>query len=382
MSIPSFRFTLADPELGPDAARYLFECVEEGMISSQGRFVRRFEAEFAAACGVEHAVAVSNGTCALHLALVALGIGPGDEVLVPSLTFISTANAVIHAGAIPVFADVDPESLCVTPATLAPHLTPRTRAILPVHLLGQPCDMPALLDFARARDLRVIEDAAEAHGASISGRPVGSFGDIACFSFYANKIITTGEGGLCATHDASLAARMRLLRSHGMNPERRYWHDEIGFNYRMTNLQAAVGVAQMPHLAAWVERRRQISSRYRELLAAQAGELFFLDESSSTRSACWMSAFFLRDAAQRDPLLSVLSAAGVESRPLFAPIHLMPPYIQSPALHLPVTEAMSARGVLLPSHTKLTDADLGEIAAIVADAVEGTAAPHTRRAHS
>jgi len=382
MNSSPFRFTLADPELGPDAARYLLECVEEGMISSQGRFVRQFETEFAAVCGVEHAVAVANGTCALHLALVALGIGPGDEVLVPSLTFISTANAVVHAGAVPVFADVDPETLCVTPATLAPRLTSRTRALLPVHLLGQPCDMPALLDFARSRDLRVVEDAAEAHGAQFSGRPVGSFGDIACFSFYANKIITTGEGGLCVTRDASLAARMRLLRSHGMNPERRYWHDEIGFNYRMTNLQAALGVAQMPHLLAWVARRRQIARRYRELLAAQATDLFFLDEPPATRSACWMSAFFLRDAAQRDPLLAALSEAGVESRPLFSPIHLMPPYLQSPALYLPVTEAMSARGVLLPSHTKLTDTHLAEIASLVAAALERTAAPHSRRAHS
>jgi len=306
-----YRYRLADPELGSSEMEYLSKCIGEGMISSQGRFVHQFETEFSAACGAEYGVAVANGTCALHLALEALGVGPGDEVIVPSLTFIATANTVTHAGATPLFADVDPDTLCISPDTIEPWVSPKTKAIIPVHLLGQPCNMPEICRFAKQRGLHVIEDAAEAHGAEVNGQRVGSFGEINCFSFYANKIITTGEGGMCTTNDAALADRMRLLRGHGMDPNRRYWHSVIGYNYRMTNLQAAVGLAQLPCLDTWIEKRRWIYSRYRELLGYLGNLLYFLEEPQGTRSACWMSTLMLKDPNCRDKLLDLVGLAGV-----------------------------------------------------------------------
>ena len=353
-----YRYRLADPELGSSELEYLSKCIGEGMISSQGRFVHQFEAEFSAACGAQYGVAVANGTCALHLALEALGVGPGDEVIVPSLTFIATPNTVTYAGATPVFADVDPDTLCISPDTIETLVSPKTKAIIPVHLLGQPCDMPEICRFAKQHRLHVIEDAAEAHGAEVNGQRVGSFGEINCFSFYANKIITTGEGGMCTTNDAALADRMRLLRGHGMDPNRRYWHSVIGYNYRMTNLQAGVGLAQLPCLDTWIEKRRWIYSRYRELLGYLGNLLYFLEEPQGTRSARWMSTLMLKDPNCRDKLLEYLCERGIETRPMFWPVHQMPPYKDSSTVFLPVTEDLSRRGVMLPSHTKLSDEDL------------------------
>ena len=366
MTATPYRYCLADPELGPPVLELLAQCVAEGMISSQGRFVPQFEMEFAAACGARHGVAVANGTCALHLALEALAIGPGDEVIVPSLTFIATANAVVYAGATPVFADVHPHTLCLSAETIQPKLTPKTKAVIPVHLLGQPCAMQEICRLARRHSLHVIEDAAEAHGAEVQGQRVGSFGDIGCFSFYANKIITTGEGGICTTNDAVLADRLRLLRSHGMDPRRRYWHEVIGYNYRMTNLQAAVAVAQLPHLGEWVEKRRWIQRRYRELLAGLDHAVYFLAEPPGTTSACWMSLLMLKDPSRRDPLIEFLSQQGIETRPLFWPVHCMPPYQDGSRQPLPVTEDLFRRGIMLPSHTKLTENGLNAICASIA----------------
>jgi perosamine synthetase len=378
----NYRYRLADPELGSSELDFLSQCISEGMISSQGRFVQQFETEFSAACGTRYGVAVANGTCALHLALEALGIGPGDEVIVPSLTFIATANTVTHAGATPVFADVDPDTLCISPDTIEPLMSPRTKAVIPVHLLGQPCDMPEICRFARQHHLHVIEDAAEAHGAEVHGQRVGSFGEINCFSFYANKIITTGEGGMCTTDDAVLADRMRLLRGHGMDPDRRYWHGVIGYNYRMTNLQAAVGVAQLPCLDAWIEKRRWVSSRYRELLASLSNLLYFLEEPPGTRSACWMSVLMLKDPNCREQLLDYLCGQGIETRPLFWPVHQMPPYKNGSTVFLPVTEDLSRRGVMLPSHTKLSDEDLKTICNSLAAAFAETEGLRHRQANS
>jgi perosamine synthetase len=354
----NYRYWLADPELGAVEVDLLSRCISEGMISSQGDFVRQFEESFSTTCGTKYGVAVANGTCALHLALEALGIGSGDEVIVPSLTFIATANVVRHAGATPVFADVDPDTLCVSAETIEPKITCRTKAIIPVHLLGQPCNMPAICHLAKQHSVYIVEDAAEAHGAETHGQCVGSFGDVGCFSFYANKIITTGEGGMCITSDAILSDRMRLLRGHGMDPSRPYWHNIIGYNYRMTNLQAAIGVAQLPHLNEWIEKRRWIFSRYRAVLATLDGALYFLKEPQDTRSACWMSLVMLKDPSCRDRLVEFLCEHGIESRPLFWPVHHMPPYRDGSTVSLPVTEDLSRRGILLPSHTKLTDEDL------------------------
>src|SRR6266849_8650115 len=242
------RIPVAAPSIGEEEMANVMEAMRSGWISSLGAFIGQFERDFAAVCGVAHGVAVANGTTALHLALVAAGVGPGDEVIIPSLTFVATANVVHYCGATPMFADSDPETWQLDPAKLEARITPRTRAIIPVHLYGHPCDMDAILELSARRGLAVVEDAAEAHGAEYRGRRVGAVGTVGCFSFYGNKIITTGEGGMCVTDDAALAERLRLLRDHGMDPKRPYWHEVVGYNYRMTNLQAAVGVAQVKRL--------------------------------------------------------------------------------------------------------------------------------------
>ena len=239
------RLPIAEPSLGEKELSYVTECILTGWVSSAGKFVTRFEEIFAEFCGTQHAITTSSGTTALHLALLALGIGPGDEVIVPSLTFIATANAVTYTGASPVFIDSELETWNLDPNLIEEFITPRTKAIIPVHLYGHPVNMAAIVEIAQRHGLVVVEDAAEAHGAKYQGRRVGGIGDLGIFSFYGNKIVTTGEGGMVVTNRADLAEKIRILRGHGMSPERRYWHPVLGYNYRMTNLQAALGVAQM-----------------------------------------------------------------------------------------------------------------------------------------
>lgn len=255
---------VANPSLDGNERAYVLDCLESGWISSQGGYLRKFEAALAEFLGVEHALAVSNGTVALHLALVTLGIGPGDEVIVPDLTFAASASAVVHAGATPVLVDVERTSWTLDLDKAASAIGPRTRAIMPVHLYGQPADMDGVKALADRHGLLVIEDAAEALGSTWKGRRVGSIGDASTFSFFANKIVTTGEGGMVVFADSAKAERARRLRDHGMNPAKRYWHDEIGFNYRMTNMQAAIGVAQMERIESFIQGKLALAERYRE----------------------------------------------------------------------------------------------------------------------
>src|SRR5581483_381212 len=231
-------YPIAEPDIGPLERKYVLDAVRSGWVSSLGRYVIEFERRFAEFCETREAVSTCNGTAALHLALASLGIGPGDEVVVPALTFVASASAVVYTGARPVFADVDESTWCVSAETIARALSPRTRAIIVVHLFGQPADMDPILALGARRRIRVIEDAAEAHGALYRGRKVGGIGDVGVFSFYGNKIVTTGEGGMLVTGDRTLAERARFLRDHAMSPSRRYYHPEIGYNYRLTNLQA------------------------------------------------------------------------------------------------------------------------------------------------
>ena len=257
---------VAAPALDGNEKAYVLDCLESTWISSTGKYLDRFEADFAEFCGVRHAVACSNGTTALHLALVALGVGPGDEVIVPTLTFVATANTVTYCGARPVFVDIDAETWYIDPAAIEAKITPRTKGIIAVHLFGHPADMKAIGTVASRHGLWVMEDAAQAHGAEIGGRRTGSLGDIATFSFFGNKIITTGEGGMVTTSDDDLAKRMRLLRTHGMDPDRRYWHPVIGYNYRMTNVTAAIGVAQLERVQWQLARRQELAGWYRDAL--------------------------------------------------------------------------------------------------------------------
>lgn len=235
---------VAEPSLDGREKEYVMECLESGWISGSGKYIDRFEESFARFCNARHGVAVANGTVALHVALLALGITAGDEVIVPDLTYIAAANSVLYCNAKPVFADVDPVTWTLNPAEVERKITPRTRAIIAVHLYGHPVEMGQIQKLAKNHKLFIIEDAAEAHGAEYKGRRIGSIGDIATFSFYGNKIITTGEGGMIVTNDDTLARQSRLLKGQGMDPERRYWFPMLGYNYRMTNIQAAIGLAQ------------------------------------------------------------------------------------------------------------------------------------------
>ena|SRR5579872_5902227 len=254
---------ISKPVISPREIQYVTDAVSSGWVSSQGHYLEQFEQKFAEFCNVKHCISTANGTVAIHLALMVLDIGPGDEVIVPDLTFAATANAVILAGAKPVIVDVCKDDWCIDPESVLKNITSKTKAIIPVHLYGHPCKMDELYKIAQDYHLKIIEDAAEAHGAEYRGKRVGGLGDCATFSFYGNKIITTGEGGCITTHSDSIAERARLLRDHGMKKERRYWHTEVGYNYRITNLQAALGLAQLERINDFLADRKRILETYR-----------------------------------------------------------------------------------------------------------------------
>jgi perosamine synthetase len=357
------RVPIIEPLLNGNEAAYVQECIDSGWISSQGRFVAQFESMIAAFHGVPYALAVSSGTTALHLALVSLGIGPGDEVIVPDFTFAATASAVVHAGATPVFVDVEPDTWTMSASTVARALTDRTRAIIPVHLYGHPCAMADLLALSRDKGLAVIEDAAEAWGARVDGRLTGTFGDAGCHSFFGNKTLTTGEGGAVLFKDAAVFERARMLRDHGMSRERRYWHLEAGFNYRLTNLQAAVGVAQLERIDAILARKQALSDRYSRGLAELAG-VVLPPHASWADPVCWLYTIRLADGAalSRDSLAERLLLNGVETRPVFYPLHSMPAFERfSTHSSFPVTEMIARTGLSLPSSVTLSDADVDAV---------------------
>lgn len=355
-------YPISMPSLTSLEEEYVIDAVRSGWVSSIGPYITEFEQRFAEFCGTKHAIAVSNGTVAIHLALVALGIGPGDEVIVPDLSFIATANAIVHAGATPVFADIDPENLCLSPSDLEKRMTPKTKAIMPVHLYGHPADMAAIGNFAAAHGLHVIEDAAEGHGASIAGRRVGSFGTCATFSMYANKIMTTGEGGVITTDDPALAERCKYLRDHAMSKEKRYWHTEVGFNYRMTNLQAALGCAQLRRSVELLRARANIHDWYKDSLA---GSGIVLNRKSPWASpSYWMicAEFPGIDIIGREAIMAELRKCGVDTRPYFYPMSDMPFFTQADT---PQTHEAYFRGINLPCYVGLAEDDVRNISAIV-----------------
>ena len=355
---------LTEPLLNGRELEYVTECIRTNWVSSLGTFVTRFEREFAAFCGCRHGIAVSNGTVALHLSLVALGIGPGDEVIVPTLTFVATANAVRYTGATPIFVDAEPGTWNMDPEAVAAAVTVRTRAIIPVHTYGHPADMDPILETARRHNLAVIEDAAEAHGAEYKGRRVGSLGTLGCFSFYGNKIITTGEGGMVVTNDDALAHRSQFLKDHAMSTDNRYWHPEVGFNYRLTNIQAALGVAQLERIDELIGVRRQLAARYNADLAGVPG-LVLPPEAAWAKNVYWMYSVLIEDGYgfSRDQVMAGLKAQGVDTRPFFYPAHTMPPY--DTGQRLPVAEALSRRGLNLPSGPTLTGEQIAYISRIL-----------------
>lgn len=358
-----WRMPLVQPSLGGNEAKYVNDCLATGWISSQGPYIDKFQNAFAAYMGSGHALCTSSGTTALHLALAALGIGPGDEVVVPDLTFGATANVVIHAGATPVFVDVDPNTWCMSPAAFEKAVTPRTKAVIPVHLYGHPCDMDAILAIARQHNLKVIEDCAEALGAEYKGKRVGLLGDVGCFSFFANKVITTGEGGMAVTADRELAAKMAVLRDHGMAKDRRYWHLYAGFNYRMTNLQAAVGLAQMERIDAFLERRTNLVACYNAHLAGFEG-LHLPIQAPDTRNIYWLYTIAVRPerlGMDREQLAQKLAERGIETRPVFFVLHPQPAYVNAIKHPCPVSESISKRGMSLPMGNDMTVDDVSRV---------------------
>lgn len=334
------------PYLGKNARTYIDECFDSHWISSRGHFIPDFESAFADFVGTKYAVAVSNGTVALHLALIALGIGSGDEVIVPDLTFAATVNSVLHAGAVPVIVDVEPRSWNINPDCIREAVTARTKAIIPVHLYGYPCNMEAIMDISREFGLKVIEDAAEAHGAKFGGERVGGFGDVGTFSFYGNKIITTGEGGMCVTNDAVLHDRMLLLRDHGMNRTDRYRYDVVGYNYRMTNPQAALGLAQIEEIDPILAGRGVVEQWYKDCLRGCAG-MSLREPGAKCEPVNWL---FTCLAKNRDALISRLAENGIETRPMFFPLHTMDIYKNYAPKECAVSISLSSQGISLPTY--------------------------------
>lgn len=363
------------PLLDGNELRYLTECIDSGWISSEGPFVERFEREFSARVGCEHGIAVCNGTAALDIAVAALKLGVGDEVILPTFTIISCAAAIVRAGATPVPVDCDPMHWNMTPSLVADAITPRTRAIMVVHIFGLPVDMTPIKSLAKKHNLHVIEDAAQAHGQTYRNQPCGSLGTIATFSFYPNKHVTTGEGGMVVTDDPALADRCRSLRNLCFKPEQRFVHDELGWNYRMTNLQAAVGVAQLERLDRFIEKKRAMGKLYRNVLEGTPGLNIAPEKQEYADNHYWVFGIVLSDDVDFDAceMMKRLAAKGVGTRPFFWPIHEQPVFRkQGMFLNtiLPQAENIARRGFYLPSGLALTDSEIIESAQALKDVLQ------------
>jgi perosamine synthetase len=352
--IPVYR-----PDIGRTELTYVAECLKTGWISSRGHFVKDFEDSFAKYLGAKHAIAVCNGTVALHLALLALGIGEGDEVIVPTLTYVASVNAIKYVNATPVFAESHPVYWNLDPAAIEERITPRTKAIMVVHLYGHPCDMSPILEIAEKHDLFVIEDAAEAHGAEYKGRKVGNFGEINTFSFYGNKIITTGEGGMVVTDNDAFSDLCVRLKGQGVSRTEMYWHDILGYNYRMTNIAAAIGLAQLERVTKTLKRKREIANLYERELNGVDG-VVLQGEAPWALSVYWMFSILVAPE-KRDRLRHYLSQRGVETRPFFHPAHMMPIYAEYNNQQFPVAQEIAARGINLPSGPTLTDVEVKHV---------------------
>ncbi len=371
MTAAKVRIPVCAPDLGAGEEEAVRQAVRSGFISSKGPFVGRFEEGFARYIGVGHGVAVSSGTAALHLAMVALGIGPGDEVIVPDLTMIAVANSVTYTGARPVPVDAERETWNLDPDLVEAAVTPRTRAIIAVHTYGHPVRMDRLMEVARDRRLRVVEDAAEAIGSEYRGVRVGGLGDLGCFSFYANKVITTGEGGMVVANDASLAARVRSLADQGFGARERFRHEVVGFNYRLTNLQAALGFAQLERVEELVEARRRNASRYEGQLADIA-DLVRPPQAAWAKNVYWMYSVLLRAERRSEIARRLLEEFGIETRPFFVPISEQPVYHGlPPGGPTPIAAELSRRGLNLPSGSGLRAEEIQYVAAALETTLSG-----------
>lgn len=355
------------PDLSGNEKKYVMECLDSTWISSNGRFIGEFEDRFRQVTGARHAVAVCNGTVALHLALHCLGVGPGDEVIVPTFTYIASVNAIAQTGAKPIFVESNAGDWLLDPQDVERHITTRTRAIMPVHLYGVPSNMEILLDLAKIHGLKVIEDCAEAFGTTFGGRHVGLFGDVGAFSFYGNKTITTGEGGIVVTNDDALAARLRIVKGQGQSLSKRYWHEVLGFNYRMTNIAAAIGLAQIERFDSFLRRKREIATLYQQLSVSLPVK--YQQIAPTAESSYWLVTLALPRGTNRELLMQDMEADGVETRPVFYCAHTMPMYESDE--EFPIACDIAARGISLPSYPSMSDEDVVHVVRSLANALQG-----------
>jgi len=356
---------VSQPALIGKEKEYLLDCIESNWISSNGKYIGMFEESFAGYLGVRHAISCCNGTAALHIALLALGIGTGDEVIVPTFTYVATANAVTYTGAVPVLVDCESDTWNIDARKIEALITPRTKAIIPVPLYGHPCEMDTILDIAHRHGLYVVEDAAEALGAHYKGQLCGSMADISTFSFYGNKTITTGEGGMVVTNNDALARRIRMLKGQGMDLERRYWFPIVGHNYRMTNIEAAIGLAQMEHIDLFLQKRRQIAVWYSNALKGLKGITLPVVKEYADHS-WWMYSILIEDefGLSRDEIMNLLAQNGVETRPFFYPMHIMPIYHGREECFV-TAASVAKKGVNLPTYYDLSEKQIDRIANIL-----------------
>jgi perosamine synthetase len=362
----SITIPISKPALIGREREYVQDCLDSTWISSNGKYIDLFEKRFASYVNVKHAISCSNGTVALHLALLALGIGPSDEVIVPTLTYVATANAVQYTRATPVFIDSEPNTWNMDPAKIEQLITTNIKAIMPVPLYGHPCDMNPIMNIARSHNLYVVEDAAEALGSEYKSRKCGSIADISTFSFYGNKIITTGEGGMVTTNNDDLAVRIRLLKGQGMDPSKRYWFPLLGYNYRMTNIQAALGLAQLENIDIFLKKRRKIAQWYNDNLKGIPGIILPTEKNYATHSY-WMYSILIEEeyGKDRNKVMQLLAKNGIETRPFFYPMHVMPVYKDNNLSNLNIAESVASKGINLPTFYELKETDVMYIAALL-----------------
>ena len=355
-----------EPKISGNEKKYVNQCLDSTWISSKGEFISKFEENFSNFLNVRYSTSVSNGTVALHLALASLGIGEGDEVIVPTLTYIASVNAITYVGAKPVLIESHEGTWNIDPDKLLELITPKTKAIMVVHLYGNACDMDRIAKICQERDIFLIEDAAEAFGTKYNNKYVGTFGDVATFSFFGNKTITTGEGGMLVTNNKLLIDKASHLKNQGVSSKEEYWHDVVGFNYRMTNICAAIGLAQLEGVEVVLQKKMQIASWYREFL--EGAQIRFQDEQADSTHSHWMVTVLVKDKNTRIRVRSYLDDHNVETRPIFYPAHKMPVFNSEKSF--PVAESISDRGINLPSSPSLIKSDVRYICDLIAKAIK------------
>lgn len=362
------QYNVYRPSLTGNEKKYVNECIDTSWISSKGHFVTDFEKDFSNYIGTKYATGVCNGTIAIQVAMKALGITTGDEIICPTFTYIASANPIIEAGAKVVFVDSLRDTWQMDPADIEKKITKNTKAIMVVHLYGHPCDMNKIMKIAKEHDLFVIEDCAEAIGSEYSGQKVGSFGDIACYSFFGNKTITCGEGGMVLTNNDLLYEKILKIKGQGLATYKEYWHDTLGFNFRMTNIQAAIGLAQFEQLESFLIKKRNVSDWYKKYLKGLPIE--FHNEVGDVKHTYWMNSILVESSALRQELREHMKEMGIETRPTFYPIHTMPIYSERYEKH-PVAENIALRGINIPSYPALSEDDIKNICEVIREFYNG-----------